>query len=74
MAATFPVTALQDEPLDALCWRVLGQTETVVEQTLELNPGLADLGPFLPEGQVVNLPAAATAPAVPERALIQLWD
>lgn len=73
MAASFPATALQDEPLDALCWRVLGQTGTVVEQALELNPGLADQGTLLREGQSVLLPVI-TAPRVATRQLIQLWD
>lgn len=73
MAKTFPATAMQDEPLDALCWRILGQTEKVVEQTLELNPGLADQGPLLREGQVINLPVIAP-PVVPQRPLVQLWD
>lgn len=70
MAATFTATALQDEPLDALCWRMLGQTGQVVEQALELNPGLADQ---LREGQVVNLPVITRA-RVAELKLIQLWD
>ncbi|OCC25303.1 phage tail protein [Croceicoccus estronivorus] len=73
MTATYPASALQDETLDALCWRVLGQTEKVVEQALELNPGLADQGAFLREGQQVLLPAV-TRPQVPVRDLIQLWD
>ncbi|WP_439652450.1 tail protein X [Morganella morganii] len=35
------IIALQGETLDALCYRVTGQTAGIVEQALELNPGLA---------------------------------
>ncbi|MDD3799367.1 MAG: tail protein X [Novosphingobium sp.] len=73
MAQTFTATALQDEMLDALCWRVLGQTANVVEQALELNPGIAGQGMFLNEGQQVVLPVV-TSQQVAERDLIQLWD
>lgn len=66
------VRTLQGDTVDALCWRYLGTTRDVVEQTYELNPGLADLGAVLPHGQVVTLPDNApqpsTAPAV------KLWD
>ncbi|MPT48057.1 MAG: phage tail protein [Sphingobium sp.] len=70
---TFTATAHQGETLDELCWRVLGMTETVVEQALELNRGLADQGPFLREGQAIILPAVQTA-AVPEQKIVKLWD
>ncbi len=74
MADTFIATALQDETLDALCWRVLGRTESVVEEALTLNPGLASQGPLLAEGQDVILPNVGETDTVSERALIQLWD
>ncbi|MDP2228967.1 MAG: tail protein X [Moraxellaceae bacterium] len=48
--------AQQNETLDHLCHRVLGRTANVTEQVLQLNPGLADLGPTLPEGTPVTLP------------------
>jgi phage tail protein X len=41
-------TALEGETVGEVCWRVLGTTRSVVEQVLEGNPGLADLGPRLP--------------------------
>lgn len=67
------VRARQGDTLDAICWRELGATRGVVEATLELNPGLADLGPVLPEGTPVILPSRATvAPAVIP--LLNLWD
>lgn len=73
MTATFTATALQGETLDALCWRVLGQTENVVDQALELNRGLADQGVFLTEGQIIILPVQLPQ-AVPEQKIIQLWS
>lgn len=66
------VTAVQGDTVDSLCWRHLGSS-AAVEATLELNPGLAAIGPTLPIGQAVRLPAEADAPA--ETApLIQLWE
>ncbi|WP_186078686.1 tail protein X [Burkholderia gladioli] len=66
------VRANQNETVDALCWRVYGRTDGVVEAVLEANPGLAALGPFLPVGHEVDLPDPAgvvgTAP------LVQLFD
>ena len=68
------VHARQNETLDALCYRHLGSTTGLVERIMEMNPGLAILGPFLPHGTPVDLPdiTANTAPA--QRALVQLWD
>lgn len=67
--------AQQGETLDALCWRVLGRTEGVTEQTYTLNPGLAALGPLLPGGIMVTLPDIAnTAAAPPVRTTVKLWD
>ncbi|MET4862090.1 tail protein X [Morganella morganii] len=65
------VFALQGETLDALCFRVLGQTAGVVEQVLELNPGLAGHGTVLPHGTPVELPDVAEQP---QKTMIQLWD
>jgi phage tail protein X len=64
--------AMQGDTLDTICWRHYGRTAGVVEQVLEANPGLADLGPTLPHGTPVNLPAA---PAQAEqRQMVNLWD
>jgi phage tail protein X len=52
--------------LDLLLWRKFGvRGRELVEVTLGLNPGLADLGAFLPLGTVVvvpPLPAKSTLP------------
>jgi phage tail protein X len=66
------VRAQQGDTVDALCWRHFGQTTGMVEQVLEMNAGLADYGPILPHGLVVQLPdKPATTPTAP---LLQLWD
>lgn len=70
MSAALAVVALSREPLDALLWRAAGAV--AVEPVLLANPGLAELGPFLPEGRAVLIPAAALAPPTP--ALLELWD
>lgn len=67
------VHARQGDTLDALCWRHLGTTEGLVERALELNPGLAELGPVLPHGVLVRLPPLPPAGAT-DRPLVQLWD
>lgn len=62
----------QGDTLDLICWRYYGRTAGVVEQVLEANPGLADLGEVLPVGTLINLPAL---PAQAEKArVINLWD
>lgn len=65
------VRSQQGDTADQLCWRHLGRTETVVEAMLEINPGLAALGPVLPAGTLVTLP---DTPITPTRPTVQLWD
>lgn len=69
--ATTTVRALQGDTLDQLCQRHLGATAGTVEAALLLNPGLAALGPELPLGTPVTLPAQP-APATANR--LKLWD
>lgn len=65
--------ALSGETLDAICWRALGRTRNVTEAAYRLNPGIAALGPKLPEGTPVTLPdTLQTAP--PTRETVKLWD
>lgn len=65
------VRAKQGDTIDLLCWRHLG-TVSVVEQVLEMNPKLAELGPVLPMGTVLVLPARVEKQ--PEKMRITLWD
>lgn len=45
------------EMLDEILWRIFDTTnKQVLEKTLLLNPGLADYGPTLPPGLLLELP------------------
>ena len=65
------VRSQQNDTVDQLCWRHLGRTEAVVEAMLDINPGLAALGPVLPAGTLVTLP---DTPITPTQPTVQLWD
>ncbi|KAF3999232.1 tail protein X [Glaciimonas immobilis] len=67
------VRAQQHDTLDLLCWRHLGATARVVEVALELNPGIADGGPFIPHGHLVTLPDPSAVPTNTTQT-ISLWD
>jgi len=66
------VIAQQHDTVDAICWRHLGATAHVVEETLALNPGLAALGVILPAGTPVILPDAVPTHTTTSR--VTLWD
>lgn len=70
---TMIVRAQQHDTLDLLCWRHLGATANLVEAALELNPGLADYGPILPHGLLVNLPEPTATPTNTAQ-VVNLWD
>ncbi|MGL6050126.1 MAG: tail protein X [Aeromonas salmonicida] len=61
----------QGDTLDLILFRHYGYTAGITEQVLNLNPGLAALGPVLPTGTFINMPAA---PTQAEQPLIQLWE
>ncbi|EID6873312.1 tail protein X [Salmonella enterica] len=65
------VIALQGDTVDAICWRYFGTTRGVTEEVYRINPGLAETGPVLNQGQPVILPDVAPPQ---EKKLIQLWD
>lgn len=64
--------AQQGDTVDAICWRHYGRTAGVVEQVLDANPGLADLGPVIPHGTQVLLPEQAVR--AEQRQMVNLWD
>lgn len=64
--------AVQGDTVDAICWRHYGRTAGVVEQVLDANPGLADLGPVIPNGTLIALPDAAVQ--AEQRQMVNLWD
>lgn len=62
----------EGETVDQLIWRVFGTLDgLLVEQTLDINRGLAAAGPILPAGRQVLLPPD---PVPPEQPLVRLWD
>ncbi len=64
--------AQQGDTVDAMCWRHYGRTAGIVEQVLEANPGLADLGPVIPHGTLIELPEQAVR--AEQRQTVNLWD
>lgn len=66
------IYAMQYDSVDAIAWRHYRQTAGMVESILASNPGLADVGPILPQGYPVDLPDVT--PAATEKQLLQLWD
>lgn len=60
------------DTVDEIVWRYYGnQVRGALEIVLEVNPGLADLGPVLPVGTVVQLPEVETPK---EAESVSLWD
>ena len=61
--------------LDQLVWRKYRKPiPRLVEDILALNPGLAQLGPFLPIGTTVVLPILEQPAETQAREIVQLWD
>lgn len=67
------ITARQGDTLDGLLWRDRDLGIEDCATVLAANPGLAALGAILPAGTPVTIPTIA-APALPVRAVVQLWD
>lgn len=65
--------SLQGDTFDALLWRERSLGPADWPAVLQLNPGLAALGPILPLGTVVIVPETVT-PTTPTLSLVQLWD
>lgn len=66
------VKSVQGDTVDLICWRHYGRTAGVMEQVLEANRGLADLGPTLPMGTIIKLPPQPVPAG--SRKVVQLWD
>ncbi|HHL2458544.1 TPA: tail protein X [Yersinia enterocolitica] len=65
------ILAQQYDTVDAMCWRYYGRTEGVTEKVLAANPGLSDIGPFIPHGYSVEMPEVSAATTTQT---LQLWD
>lgn len=66
------VKSVQGDTVDLICWRYYGRTAGVVEQVLAANHGLAELGPELPMGTLIELPDRPAQAA--NKKVVQLWD
>jgi phage tail protein X len=64
-----------DVTLDLLLWRRFGRAgQSMTEEALGLNPGLAALGAVIPLGTVVVLPDAPLAAAVATVQPVSLFE
>lgn len=62
--------------LSRMVWRLFGRLpEGYVERLLELNPGLADLGEYLPVGTKIVFPLdQVTSDQASRPVVVRLWD
>ncbi len=58
--------------IDAICHQYYGQTAGAVEAVLAANPHLADVGPVLEAGTLIQLPALAESATTVHT--VRLWD
>lgn len=58
--------------VDDICYRQYGRSDYAL-QVYELNPGLAEYGPRLPAGLIIQLPEISK-PEAPELPKISLFD
>lgn len=65
-------TTVEGETVDLIAFRERGQTASVTEQILELNPGLSALGPLLPAGLVILIPDPAPKQTI--RNVPRIWS
>lgn len=65
------VIAQDNDTIDALCWRHLGRTAGVVEETLKINGNISRKGIFLKAGTVVELPSLSKKEAPVQS--VKLW-
>ena len=61
--------------LDAILWQGYRRpTPGLFEKVLDINPGLAALGPVLPHGTVIKIPVQREASAPATLTPVRLWD
>ncbi len=66
------IRSLQGDTIDLICWRYYGRTAGITEQVMDTNRGLAELGPVLPIGTLITLPAQPVQAS--SKRIVQLWD
>jgi phage tail protein X len=59
--------------LDRVIFEATGR-EDHVPAVLDANPGLAQLGPILPAGTQIRIPALPTVEALPVQPVVRLWS
>ena len=60
--------------VDLVIWQTYRKPmPSLLEQTLDINPGLAGLGPILPVGTRFRLPIVRP-PVAPVREVVHLWS
>lgn len=59
--------------LDRVIFEVTGR-EDHVPAVLDANPGLARLGPVVPVGTVIRIPALPASAAIEARPVVTLWS
>lgn len=64
-------TCKDGDMLDRICWKHYDRQSGAVEPVLAANPGLADHGPVLAAGQIINLPEL---PDSDTQSVVRLWD
>lgn len=64
--------ALQNDTVEAMCWRHYGRTAGIVEAVLQANPGLVEHGTVLPQGTRVLMPELLVS--APTLQTVKLWD
>jgi len=65
--------ARQGDTADIICARYLGEWSGATEKLIDMNHGLADLGPVLPEGTPVRLPSPTNTTLTTDTS-VKLWD
>ncbi|WEK50300.1 MAG: tail protein X [Candidatus Kaistia colombiensis] len=77
MATTYEEVKVAGEfiTIDLLVWRRFKRrTDGLVDRILMANPALAEAGPYLPIGTVVQIPIDAPTPGVARVEAIRLWS
>jgi len=62
---------LLNDTVDYICWKFYGSTDGTAEKVYLANPGLADHGPELPRGLLVELPEIEPPKTTDG---VKLWD
>lgn len=65
-------TTVEGDTVDLIAWKLRRQTRKVDELIFDANPGLAEYGPVLPAGLVVNIPPPPTQK--PVRNVKRIWS